>query len=60
MSWSASTHGVDADRAQEIIENLVSKEVPAVEEIDGQPVILKDDDVVSLGPVEKDRSELPA
>jgi len=35
-------HGVDADRAQEIVENLVKKEVPAVEEIDGQPVILTD------------------
>lgn len=33
-------HGVDADRAQHIIENLVTKEVPAVQEIDGQPVIL--------------------
>ncbi len=47
MDWTLSElvrlyHGVDADRAQEIIENLVSKEVPAVEEIDGQPVILKD------------------
>lgn len=35
-------HGVDADRAQEIIENLVTKEVPAVQEIDGHPVILSD------------------
>jgi hypothetical protein len=35
-------HGVDADRAQEIIENLVSREVPAVQEIDGHPVILSD------------------
>jgi hypothetical protein len=35
-------HGVDANEAQAAIENLVSKDVPAVEEIDGQPVILKD------------------
>lgn len=35
-------HGVSPDHAQEIIENLVSKEVPAVEEIDGQPVILRE------------------
>lgn len=35
-------HGVTADEAQVVIENLVSKEVPAVEEIDGQPVILKE------------------
>ena len=47
MDWTLSElvrlyHGVDADRAQGIIENLVAKEVPAVEEIDGQPVILKD------------------
>jgi hypothetical protein len=47
MDWTLSElvrlyHGVDANRAQEIIENLISKEVPAVEEIDGQPVILKD------------------
>jgi hypothetical protein len=46
MDWTLSElvrlyHDVDADRAQGIIENLVSKEVPAVEEIDGQPVILK-------------------
>jgi hypothetical protein len=34
-------HGLTADEAQVVIENLVSKEVPAVEEIDGQPVILK-------------------
>jgi hypothetical protein len=34
-------HGMDADEAQATIENLVSKDVPAVEEIDGQPVILK-------------------
>lgn len=33
-------HGVGADRAQEIIENLVTREVPAVQEIDGHPVIL--------------------
>jgi hypothetical protein len=47
MDWTLSElvrlyHDVDADRAQWIIENLVSKEVPAVEEIDGQPIILKD------------------
>lgn len=35
-------HGVLADRAQEIIESLISREVPAVQEIDGQPVILSD------------------
>jgi hypothetical protein len=33
-------HNVTADEAQAIIENLVTKEVPAVEEIDGQPVVL--------------------
>jgi len=32
-------HGVSADRAQRIIENLVTKEIPAVQEIAGQPVI---------------------
>jgi hypothetical protein len=35
-------HNVGANEAQAIIENLVTKEVPAVEEIDGQPVILSD------------------
>jgi hypothetical protein len=35
-------HQVSADDAQQIIENLVSKEVPAVQEIHGQPVILSD------------------
>jgi hypothetical protein len=35
-------HGVSADQAQEIIEDLVTKEVPAVQEIEGQPVILAD------------------
>lgn len=35
-------HDVSADDAQAIIENLVSKEVPAVQEIAGHPVILKD------------------
>jgi hypothetical protein len=35
-------HGVDAEEAQKIIENLVIKEVPAIQEIDGQPVILSD------------------
>jgi hypothetical protein len=35
-------HNVSADEAQRIIEDLVKKEVPAVEEIDGQPVILSD------------------
>ncbi len=47
MDWTLAElvrlfHGVSADRAQQIIENLVTKEVPAVEEIDGQPVILAD------------------
>lgn len=35
-------HGVSADQAQRIIEDLVTKEVPVVQEIDGQPVILAD------------------
>lgn len=35
-------HHVSADDAQTVIDNLVSKEVPAVQEIEGQPVILKD------------------
>lgn len=35
-------HDVGPDEAQGIIENLVTKEVPAVQEIDGQPVILAD------------------
>ena len=35
-------HAVSADEAQRIIEDLVSKEVPAVQEIAGQPVILAD------------------
>jgi hypothetical protein len=35
-------HGVSADQAREIIEDLVTKEVPAVQEIEGQPVILAD------------------
>jgi hypothetical protein len=35
-------HGVLANEAQAIIQNLVSKDVPAVQEIDGQPVILAD------------------
>lgn len=35
-------HGVSADDAQRIIEDLVTKEVPAIQEIDGQPVILSD------------------
>jgi hypothetical protein len=33
-------HGVSADEAQRIIEDLVTKEVPAIQEIDGHPVIL--------------------
>lgn len=33
-------HGVSADEAQRIIEDLVRREVPAVQEIDGHPVIL--------------------
>jgi hypothetical protein len=35
-------HGVAADDAQQIIEDLITKDVPAVQEIDGQPVILAD------------------
>jgi hypothetical protein len=35
-------HGVDANRAQQIIENLVTRTVPAIEEIDGHPAILTD------------------
>ena len=35
-------HGVSADQAQSIIEDLVTREVPAIQEIDGQPVILAD------------------
>jgi hypothetical protein len=35
-------HGVTADEAQRIIEDLVTREVPVVQEIDGQPVILAD------------------
>lgn len=35
-------HGVGPDEAQRTIEDLVTKEVPAVEEIDGQPVVLAD------------------
>lgn len=35
-------HGVSANDAQRIIEDLVTREVPAVQEIDGQPVILSD------------------
>jgi len=47
MDWTMAElvrlyHGVDANDAQEIIENLVSKEVPAIQEIDGHPVILSD------------------
>lgn len=33
-------HGVSPGDAQQIIEDLVTREVPAVQEIDGQPVIL--------------------
>lgn len=33
-------HKVSADDAQHVIEDLINKEVPAVQEIDGQPVIL--------------------
>jgi ribosomal protein L19E len=33
-------HAVTADEAQAIIEDLVTKEIPAVQEIDGHPVIL--------------------
>jgi hypothetical protein len=35
-------HNVAPDEAQRIIENLVTREVPAVQEIHGQPVILSD------------------
>jgi hypothetical protein len=35
-------HGVSASEAQQIIEDLVTREVPAVQEIAGQPVILTD------------------
>lgn len=35
-------HGVSADEAQSIILNVVKREVPAIEEIDGQPVILSE------------------
>jgi hypothetical protein len=35
-------HGVSPDEAQGIIEDIVTREVPAVQEIDGQPVILAD------------------
>ncbi len=35
-------HGVSADAAHLIIEELVTREVPAIQEIDGQPVILTD------------------
>ncbi len=35
-------HGVSADQAQAIIEDVVKREVPAIEEIDGHPVILSD------------------
>ncbi len=33
-------HDVTANEAQSIIENVVTKDVPAVEEIEGQPVVL--------------------
>ena len=33
-------HNVSANEAQAIIDDLVTKEVPAIQEIDGQPVIL--------------------
>lgn len=35
-------HGVSADEAQAIVDDLVTRDVPAVDEIDGQPVILSD------------------
>lgn len=35
-------HGVSADEAQAIIDDVVTREVPAVQEIAGQPVILKE------------------
>lgn len=35
-------HGVTATAAQKIIEDLVTRDVPAIQEIDGQPVILSD------------------
>jgi hypothetical protein len=47
MDWVVAelvriNHGVSADRAQHIITELVQKEVPAVQEIDGHPTILAD------------------
>jgi hypothetical protein len=33
-------HGIDPNQAQQIIDDLVTKEVPAIQEINGQPVIL--------------------
>lgn len=35
-------HNVSAGEAQDIVDELVTKEVPAVQEIDGHPVILKE------------------
>jgi hypothetical protein len=34
-------HGVSADQAQKIIEDLIEKDVPAIQEIDGHPTILR-------------------
>lgn len=47
MDWTLAElvrlyHDVSADDAEKIIENVVTKEVPAVQEIAGHPVILKD------------------
>ena len=35
-------HGVSPDDAQKIVEDLVEKEVPVIQEIEGHPVILSD------------------
>lgn len=45
MDWAMAElvrlhHGVSANEAQRIIEDLVTKEVPAIQEIDGHPVLL--------------------
>ncbi|HEV2889142.1 MAG TPA: hypothetical protein VGX28_02095 [Frankiaceae bacterium] len=47
MDWALAElvrlyHSVSPNSAQQIIEDLISKEVPAVQEIGGQPVILRD------------------
>jgi hypothetical protein len=47
MDWTLAElvrlhHAVDPDDAQAIIENLVTREVPVIQEIDGHPVIFAD------------------